>query len=133
MQGSCQALYLRTLFFGTLPAVLYQEFLLSGSDVRRLFCSVRNKPIPQILLFCKRDKLRFLSLSFYVSLHVVTILYVSLHVLTIPIPHVLTIPLFLREHTFSHDPSPHSLGQKHSKFYMSLHCLTLSFMFTRAS
>ncbi len=43
------------------------------NQLRRFFCSVRNKP-------------RFLSLSFYVSLHVVTILYVSLHVLPIPIP-----------------------------------------------
>jgi hypothetical protein len=31
------------------------EFLPSGSDVRRFFCSVRNKPTPQILLFCKEQ------------------------------------------------------------------------------
>jgi hypothetical protein len=38
-------------FMGTLPAVLYQEFLPSGSDVQRFLCSERNKPTPQILLF----------------------------------------------------------------------------------
>ena len=93
------------------------EVMCEGSSVlwgtnqlHRFFCSVWNKP-------------PFLSLSFYVSLHV----------LTIPIPHVLTIPLFLREPTFSLDPSPHSLGQKHKEFYVSLHGLTLSLMFTRAS
>ncbi len=44
-----------SIFWGTLPAVLYQEFLPSGSDVRRFLCSVRNKPTPQILLFCKEQ------------------------------------------------------------------------------
>ncbi len=117
---------------GTLPMysiffVLYRQYstrkyfllevMCKGSSVRwgtnqlrRFLCSVRNKP-------------RFLSLSFFMSLHVVTI----------PIPHVLTIPLFLHEPTCSHDPSPHSLRQKHREFYMSLHSLTLSLMFTRAS
>jgi hypothetical protein len=51
----------------------------------------------------------------------------------IPIPQALTIPLFLREPTCSHDPSPHFLGQKHREFYVSLHGLTLSLVFTRAS
>ncbi len=120
---------------GTLPTysifwVLYRQYstrnffllevMCEGSSVlwgtnqlHRFFCSVRNKP-------------QFLSLSFYVSLHVVTILYVSL-------PHVLTIPLFLCEPTCSQNLSPHSLGQKHREIYMSLHGLTLYLMFTRAS
>ncbi len=118
LQGSCQALYLHTLFFGTgtLPGVLYQEFLPPGSDVQRFLCSVRNKPTLQILLLCLRNKPQFLSLSFYMSLHVLTILYMSLHVLTIPILtflwslcfyvslDVLTIPLhiFLDRNTWAH-------------------------------
>ena len=70
-----------------------------------------------------RNKPLFFSLHFYVSLHV----------LTIPIPHVLTIPMFLHEPTCSHNPSSHYLGQKHREFYVSLHGLTLSLMFTIAS
>jgi hypothetical protein len=80
------------------------------NQLRRFFCSVRNKP-------------QFFSLHFYVSQHV----------LMIPIPHALMIPLFLPEPTCSHDPSSHYLGQKHREFYVSLHGLTLSLMFTRAS
>ena len=98
-------------FLGTLPAVLYQEFLPSGSDVRRFLCSVRNKPTPQILLFCKEQT-------------------------TIPLPNFLpepTVTIPLREPTCSHNPSSHYLGQKHEEFYVSLHGLTLSLMFTRAS
>ncbi len=90
--------------------VMYKgsSVLWGTNQLHRFFCSVRNKP-------------RLLSLSFYVSLHVPMI----------PIPHVLTIPLFLREPTCSHDPSPHFLRQKHRVFYMSLHGLTLSLMFNK--
>jgi hypothetical protein len=35
--------------------ILYQEFVPTGSDVQRFLCSVRNKPTPQILLFCKEQ------------------------------------------------------------------------------
>jgi hypothetical protein len=31
------------------------DFLPSGSDVQRFLCFVRNKPTPQILLFCKEQ------------------------------------------------------------------------------
>ncbi len=59
---------LRTFF----SSVLYQEFLPSGSDVQRFLCSVRNKPTPQVLLFCKEQTTIPLPM-FYVSLHVLVI------------------------------------------------------------